>query len=115
MGDYFYRETKFLRDPFGHDLTVLHHRRTGAEKGNALATSFRNGVKEYGYGCHPAFEIAKCVYRVREPPLLVGSLARMSGYGWAFLRRDPRLLPDDVLKFLRNEQVERLKARFRPS
>lgn len=94
------------------EIPVRHLRRTGAEKGNIFATAFRDGVKEYGYGCDAAFIAAKAVRRLGESPFLVGSLLRLAGYGTAWLRRDFRNLPDDVLEAIRREQRRRLFGRF---
>ena len=87
---------------------VFHHRATGTAKGGILSARFRQGVMEYSHGYHPLFEIAKCVFRVRERPYLFGSCFRLSGYTWAFLRRVQREVPEHVVKFLRREQMERL-------
>jgi biofilm PGA synthesis N-glycosyltransferase PgaC len=95
------------------ELKVLHHRRTGAEKGNIWITCFRDGLKEYGYGCHPLFEIAKALARLPETPWVAGSLLRVGGYCCAWLRREPRLLPHDILAAIRREQRERLAGLFR--
>jgi biofilm PGA synthesis N-glycosyltransferase PgaC len=92
------------------DLKVMHHRRTGSEKGNLLVTGFRDGIKEYAFGSHFLFEAAKCLYRIRAKPFLLGSVARMAGYCWASLKREPQPLPRDVIAFTKQEQVRRLRA-----
>jgi poly-beta-1,6-N-acetyl-D-glucosamine synthase len=96
------------------EVRVLHHRYTSTEKGSAAVAAFRNGIKEYAYGVHPLFEIVKCVRQFREKPLLVGSLMRFTGYSWAVLRREPRPIPPDVLRFEQAEQMRRLRDLFRP-
>ena len=92
------------------EIRVMHHRRTGTEKGHILSARFRQGVMEYSHGNHPLFEMAKCVSRIREKPYVFGSLFRLLGYNWAFLRRDKREVADEVVKFLRREQIQRLFA-----
>jgi len=94
------------------EISVLHHRRTGTEKGHIVFARFRQGIMEYSHGSHPLFEIGKCMSRIGEKPYVFGSLFRLSGYCWACLRRDQRDVPDDVVTFLRHEQIKRLCDRL---
>lgn len=94
------------------DIKVLHHRPTGSSYGNILYNRFHTGIKEYSYGNQPLFEIAKCFWRVREKPYVLGSCFRLSGYCWAFLRRVQREVPADVVGFMRHEQIQRLYEVF---
>lgn len=94
------------------EVRVLHHRYTSTEKGSAAVAAFRNGIKEYAYGVHPLFELAKCMRQFREKPLLVSSIMRIAGYVSAALRREPRPLPADVVRFEQAEQMRRLRALF---
>jgi len=86
------------------DMPVRHLRRIGTEKGHILFARFRQGIMEYCHRSHPLFEIAKCILRITEKPYVFGSIFRLSGYCWAFLRREQQDVPDDVVKFLRREQ-----------
>jgi biofilm PGA synthesis N-glycosyltransferase PgaC len=91
-------------------IRVLHHRRTGTEKGHILSARFRQGVSSYSRGGHPLFEIAKCTWRIGEKPYLLGSVFRSGGYLWAALRRRERNVPEDVVKYLHREQKKRLSS-----
>ena len=90
------------------DVEVLHLRPCGASYGNALRIRFNMGIREYAYGSHPLFELAKCVRRVGQTPYVLGSLSRWLGYCWARAHREPRQVPQDTIRFLRNEQMQRL-------
>jgi glycosyltransferase involved in cell wall biosynthesis len=94
------------------EVTVLHNRRTGTAQTGIYVARFRHGMKEYLYGSHPLFEIAKCVYRLKERPWGVGSLLRGCGYFWAFLSRERDHIPDEVLQYLRQEQMHKLRSIF---
>lgn len=59
-----------------------------------------------GYGL--LFFVARCVRRSLEKPQIVGSAAALLGYLSAMKRRDPVLLPADVVDFLRAEQRGKL-------
>lgn len=94
------------------DIAVWHHRRTGTAKQNIFTARFRQGAKEYSLGYHPIFEIVKCLYRIKEPPYAIGGITTMLGYCWAFLHKQERRVPDDVVNYLRGEQLRRLTRFF---
>jgi glycosyltransferase involved in cell wall biosynthesis len=90
------------------NLKVLHHRRSGTQTENVLRARFRSGIREYSIGYHPLFHIAKIVYRSKESPYMVGSLFRFIGFIYAFLSRERRMVPNNFVNYLRQEQHERL-------
>jgi len=92
------------------DLKVYHHRRTRSGDGNHLSGRFREGEMDYSIGSHPLYQSAKIFSRLWEKPYLFGSLTRASGYFWASLCREARIVPEDVVHFLRKEQLELLKS-----
>ena len=93
------------------NLVVRHHRRTGTEGNGIFLARLRHGLEDYSVGYHPLFEASKCVRRVAEPPYLLGSLMRMSGYLWGGLTRQERELPAEFIKHLRTQQIRRLLGR----
>lgn len=95
------------------DIKILHHRPTGTAKGNILYARFRQGAMEYSLGYHPVYETVKFFSRIREKPYGIGSIFRLGGYCWAFLKRGKRDIPDEVVNFLRWEQMKRLKSLFK--
>jgi hypothetical protein len=70
------------------------------------------GVRDYAVGYHPLFESAKCLARLFDSPAFVGSSARWIGYCRAAVQRRERLVPSDLLGFLRAEQKQRLLLKF---
>ncbi len=94
------------------ELKVVHHRPTGTAQGTLLRASFRAGAEEYTYGSHPLFQTVKCIHRLRERTYVLSGFSRMGGYLYAFLRRDPRI-PAPVIRFIRGEQLRRLKKEKR--
>jgi glycosyltransferase involved in cell wall biosynthesis len=94
------------------DITVLHNRRTGTAQSGIYGARFRLGMQEYLYGSHPLFEIAKCVYRIKEKPYVIGSFLRACGYFLAFLYRERDHIPNEVLQYLRQEQMNKLRSVF---
>jgi len=95
------------------DIKALHLRPTGTATNGVLWARFRQGKIEYRIGYHPIFEIAKCVSRIRQRPYFFGSLFRLTGYCYSFLRREHLVLSRDVITYLRCEQLGKLKSLVR--
>lgn len=93
---------------------VLHHRPVGTKSDSGiLHAKFHQGLLEQTLGTHPAFMLAKSIPRIFwERPFVGASIARMMGYFYAHLRRDEKCVPDEVVKFIRTEQMRRLTACF---
>jgi len=90
---------------------VLHYRPTSSAGGHWRGL-FRLGMMDASFGSHPAFELLKCGRRITAPPVLAGSLLRLSGYLWWKLSgRKPLLAPDKVA-FLRREQMAKMRRRM---
>lgn len=89
-------------------LEVNHHRPTTSAEG-FLRGAFRSGLMDYTMGSHPIFEIMKCFRRARYRPIVIGSILRLAGYIYGYLKRETRLVPKEVIDYLRLEQVSRIK------
>jgi biofilm PGA synthesis N-glycosyltransferase PgaC len=87
---------------------LIHHRLQGS--------SFRGlrgrviwGQGAYAIGIHPLFALARGIYRLAEPPWLVGGLAFIWGFFASYLNPDIRRLADPgLIRYLREEQLYRL-------
>lgn len=89
-------------------LEVLHHRLTGTADRNIFSKRFRDGFVEYHLGYHPLFQFIKCFSRIKEKPIVLGSILRFSGFWWAYLRRDKRIISGKIIRYIRKEQMHRL-------
>ena len=96
------------------ELLVFHHRSSLSKRG-AVRDVIRQGKMDYCVGCHPLFEVAKCFRRLKDEPFPLHPLLRMAGFWWSYLSRRRRPVAKEVVAFLRNEQIERLKAFFKMS
>jgi polyhydroxyalkanoate synthesis regulator phasin len=47
-----------------------------------------------------------------QKPFVVRGMAIGAGYYWSMLKRKPRAVPDEMVKFLRREQMQRLKNKL---
>ena len=96
-------ETRLLTE-----LVVDHLKPRNISEGGVLRRYWQMGVRDYAVGYHPLFESAKCLARLFDSPAFVGSSARWIGYCRAAFQRRERLVPRDLLRFLRAEQKQRL-------
>jgi poly-beta-1,6-N-acetyl-D-glucosamine synthase len=91
-------------------LTLIQHKPTGGADG-AWRNAFKNGRANYISGYHPAFLLAKCVKRSVHRPAILGSIALLSGYLSGYVKRIPRAVEPQVMRYLRRQQVRRLLHR----
>jgi glycosyltransferase involved in cell wall biosynthesis len=89
------------------DIEVHHHRPTGGADGQ-LRGWYRQGLMDFSLGSHPVFEAAKLARRLRSRPYVLGALARLSGFLWAWCRGHKPAVSKDFVAYLRREQIGRL-------
>lgn len=94
------------------EKTCFHHRSIGTGNSNSLMAWFRQGYKDYYLGGHPVWEVSRTIYQMRSRPYLLGGLFLFCGYIWAFLSRVERPVSQDLIRFNRSEQMQRLKSLF---
>jgi glycosyltransferase involved in cell wall biosynthesis len=92
------------------EKSFFHHRPLGTAERGRLASSFSYGEKDYYLGGHPLWELFRVAYRATKRPYLVGGMALASGYLWAFLRREKRPVSNELMRFHRKEQMQKLGA-----
>lgn len=88
----------------------FHYRSLGTAERSLLASAFSYGEKDYYLGNHPVWELFRVAYRAVKKPVLLGSLALLFGYVSAFLRRMPRPVSNELMRFHRREQMKKLRA-----
>jgi biofilm PGA synthesis N-glycosyltransferase PgaC len=95
------------------EKSFFHYRSLGTAERGRLASSFSYGEKDYYLGGHPVWEVFRVAYRVTKKPYLVDGIALGSGYLWALLRQMKRPVSDELMRFHRKEQMQKLKAILR--
>lgn len=85
-------------------IRVLEHRRTGTAASRPLVARIREGRRLYSLGYGFLFFFLRCVYRSMEHPKVLGSAAALCGYITALIKRDPIVLPPEVVAYLQMEQ-----------
>ena len=86
----------------------------GGRRGLIRARAGR-GVLHRQLGHRTWFQLASSAARVTEPPVVVGSLASLAGYGWATMRRLPPSPPPEVVDRIRAEHAARMRFIRRPT
>jgi poly-beta-1,6-N-acetyl-D-glucosamine synthase len=98
-------ETKLITE-----LVVDHLKPRNISEGGVVRRTWQLGIRDYALGYHPLFEIAKCLGRIAESPFLLAAISRFVGYCTAMSQRRSRLIPQDLLDFVRREQMRRLSG-----
>lgn len=91
------------------NLTVLHNGPVLTGSGPVLKRKFFQGITHYQLGYIPFFELVRQIYRISERPFFFGSLARLVGYLWAYLKQKEKILPPDTMQYFRREQINRFQ------
>jgi poly-beta-1,6-N-acetyl-D-glucosamine synthase len=66
----------------------------------------------YVVGFGFAYQTVRALSRLSERPFVVGSALIIAGYLWALVSRKPRVVSDEIVRFIRREQVMRLASRL---
>jgi glycosyltransferase involved in cell wall biosynthesis len=86
------------------ELRFEHLRPMGSSQSSIFVGRRRHGMGQYFMGSDIFFFAATCVFRMVEPPYLLGGLAMMQGYIGAWLRRVPQLDDPELRAFIRKYQ-----------
>jgi glycosyltransferase involved in cell wall biosynthesis len=92
---------------------LVHHRPQGTAAANTWSRYFHDGEADYAFANHPLWEMFRVTYRMASRPFIVCGGLTFAGYLWASVKRDERLISDDVARFRRHEQMLRLKKLLR--
>ena len=87
----------------------------GATESNTWKARFDYGRKDYFLGNHPLWQVFRVSFQMMKRPYVLGGLVLLSGYFYSFASRMERPVAAELLRFHRQEQLERLKhllARF---
>lgn len=83
-------------------------RQTGTATSSPLVACYRLGRRFHSLGYGLILFSLRCIYRIGDPPVVLGSLATLLGFFGSVIKRRPVLLPDEVVKYWRREQRIRL-------
>lgn len=86
-----------------------YHQKISEASRGQMRERFREGVMFQAMGSHPLFELMKGLRQMARKPYILQGVVRMYGYAWASCRREPRLVSDEFIRYLRSEQWARVK------
>jgi glycosyltransferase involved in cell wall biosynthesis len=89
------------------ELHLVHHRLTGSADG-FLRAPVKYGSICFVCGYHPLYVLARCLYRSVRKPYILGSLAMLFGFLKSFFMRTPKVNDEQLIRYLRNQQLRRL-------
>ena len=92
------------------DLRFEHLRPMGSSQTSIWTGKRRHGFGQYFMGSDPLFYAATCVFRMAEPPYVLGGLAMMQGYIGAWLRGERQLDDPELVAFIRAYQRRAIKV-----
>jgi biofilm PGA synthesis N-glycosyltransferase PgaC len=95
------------------ELEVIHYGFVGRGAGSRLQARFKWGQMNYSLGYHPLYQSARCVFRCFERPYVLGSLAEAAGFCVQWLRERRPEVDEELVRFLRHEQLSKLRAPLR--
>ena len=90
------------------DKVCQHHRKIGSAKHGAVMARFRDGILDYTLGGHPVWEAFRTAYQMTRRPYVLGGLALGAGYVVGSTRGVARPVSPELVKFHRQEQMQRL-------
>ena len=97
-------ETRSFSEKF-----FYHHRPMGATESNTWRARFDYGRKDYFLGNHPLWQVFRVSFQMTKRPYVLGALALLLGYFYSVASRMERPVAAELLKFHRQEQLERLR------
>jgi glycosyltransferase involved in cell wall biosynthesis len=87
----------------------FHHREMGTAQQSGFGAKMTLGVKDYALGNHPLWQLFRTAYQMTKRPAVVGGLALLAGYVWAWASRTEKSVSREMQVFVRQEQMQRLK------
>ena len=90
-----------------------HHRSLGCAERGMYAAIFSYGEKDYYLGNSPIWEAFRLVYRATKRPFVASGVALLGGYCWAALKRTKRPVACELMRFHREEEMQKLRRILR--
>jgi poly-beta-1,6-N-acetyl-D-glucosamine synthase len=92
------------------DIELYQQRPTGGPSG-AWNDNVKNGLANYVSGYHPVFMLGKCARRILRKPMLLGSAGLFYGFLKGYAKRIPQVADEELIRYLRAQQMNRLLLR----
>lgn len=97
------------------EYIVYHHGPVLTGTSDPLKTIFQKGHNKYKLGYHPLFHIVSSLWQIFQKPYILGAIYSIWGYYSTAAKRSEKVLPEDVIAYLRKEQLNRIFPFFKKS
>ncbi len=87
-----------------------HHRKMGSAHLTGLAERWHRGRMDYLLGSHPAWELFRSLYQMRNKPPVIGGTLILFAYLWQWMRGAERTMPPRLILLRQHDQMYRLKS-----
>jgi glycosyltransferase involved in cell wall biosynthesis len=94
------------------DLPAVHHRELGTVGRSLYEARFNSGATEYVVGYAFSYHLLRALSRLLERPYVIGTVLILAGYSRALFSRRRRVVPDEIVGFMRREQAARIASRL---
>jgi poly-beta-1,6-N-acetyl-D-glucosamine synthase len=94
------------------DLKINHYRPTGSRREGIWAPKFLQGRFEYKHGYTFGYTFLKAFYNLFARPPIIGSIAKVCGFLYAYIKKEDYLFEKDMRLFLRKKHGHLLRGRF---
>lgn len=92
------------------DIIYLNNRPLGTANSSIYMAKFSEGIRDCAVGYSTIYYIAKCVRRLKEKPIIIGSFLRLAAFIYSSFIYRKKVLDNSVRKFFIAEQLNRLKS-----
>jgi len=90
---------------------LVHHHRPAGQAFGRWRDWVKGGRGNYVSGYHPVFMFLKCLSRLMQRPFGIAAGGLLWGFVTAYFNRTPRLVDDQLKKYVRAQQVRHLTLR----
>jgi biofilm PGA synthesis N-glycosyltransferase PgaC len=90
------------------ERTCNHLRPMGTASTGKYKAYFKLGKQDYYLGAHPVWQLFRGCYQMARRPYLAAGVCLIAGYCWAWIKRLPRPVSPELMRFHRHEQLHRL-------
>ena len=85
------------------ELKIIHYRLTGSRRKGLWGPKHLQGRFEFRHGYSFGYTLLKAFRHLFSRPIIIGSMAKLSGYIYSAIKKEPYLFDLEVRKFLRKK------------
>jgi glycosyltransferase involved in cell wall biosynthesis len=87
-----------------------HNRPMDTAELSGLRVYYKDGQGDYVLGSHPLWQVLRCTNQMRKKPYIIGGALTMAGYCFSAIRREPKSITGEMLRFRRRDQITRIRT-----